>query len=197
MLAVANIQSAGPVHRDSGRPVQGCVGGLAGIARERGGAIARNRSDGAVGIHLANAVVDVVRNKQVASRIQRQAFGIVQRGVGRRAAIARIPLGAAGHEGHQAVGSHPANPVVAGGEQVATAVHGHADGVAEAAVGRHRAVGGNPIGAVARHRGHRAAGIHLANAVVVIVRNEQVARLVYRHPARGTQGGIGCRPAVA
>src|SRR5208282_1918354 len=83
--------------------------------------------------------------------------------------------------------------------EVARAVHRHAIGLEEFRAGGWTVVPAIAPGSVARHRGNDAAGVHLADALVIIIHDIEVARAVHRH-AIGTvefrAGGWDVVPVV-
>ena len=67
----------------------------------------------------------------------------------------------------------------------------------QSSVGRETAIAGITRAPIARHRADDAVGVHLADALVVLIHNENIANTVHFHAQRGVQRGTGCRPAIA
>src|ERR1039458_3052859 len=152
VAVVSNIQIAGDIesHAD-GVAYSGivCRAAIPGIA---GDPIASHSGDDAVNVHLADAIVDSVCNIQVADGIESETLGIIQAGVGGRAAIPGIagdPI--ASHSGDDAVGVHLADEAadIVTKIEVAGRVEGHAKAFTNC-----------------RHGGNDAVGVHLADAMV-------------------------------
>ena len=92
-----NEQVSGAIHRHAQGRGQGGVGGRAPRARIGGSAAFSDRRDDAVDIDFENHMVRIVRDEQVACRVNRQPFGGAEAG---RAA-------GCGHHRHRSVGSEP------------------------------------------------------------------------------------------
>src|SRR5260370_23968838 len=85
-----------------------------------------------------------------------------------------------------------------GDEEVAGAVHGHTTSVSQAGAGGRAAVAAKGSNPIASHRGDDARdGIHLPDALVALVGDEEVAGAVHGHTTRETHAGAGGRAAVA
>src|SRR6266480_7473517 len=151
---------------------------------------------------LANSVVSLVRDVQIAARIQRDPVWVVETRARRRTAIAR--------EGGAAIARHggddprrrgdPANSVVALVRDVDIAVRIQRDTirVVEARARRRTTVAREGGAAIARHGGDDSRRrIDLANAVVVLVRNIEVATCIQRHSSWVVEARARRRAAIA
>ena len=126
------------------------VGGRAAVSRVCRTALARNRGDNAVDVHLANSLVIVVSNIHVAVDIERHA-GRMEAGAGGRVAIPRVAIATiACHRGDDAVGIHLADATVSpiGNEHVAESIGDHVLGLYQAGVGGRAAI--SAVGCVAK-----------------------------------------------
>ena len=126
---------------------------------------------------LADAVIRLVADVEVAGRIHRHPERLVQTGAGGRAAVAgegKAPI--ARYRGDNPGGIHlpdAVTPNVGGDEEVAGRIHCHVS---------RAAVAGKDKGSVARYRGDNPGSIHLADAVITPVGDVEVARRIHRHP---------------
>src|SRR5208282_3389700 len=171
------------------------------VARTSG---ARHGGDGTGGdVHLADALVESVPNVNIARAVHRHAFGIGEFCAGGRTIVPdRAQHSVARHGGDGAAGAHLADAVVKSGRdvEVARAVHCHAIGKEDFRGGGRDAVPVVAPSSGARHGGDVPAGVHLADAVVVLVRYVQVARAVHRHASGIVEfraGGRHIVPVVA
>ena len=101
-------------------------GGRAAVSAEAFCPRPRDSGDGAVGIHLADAVVARIGNVEVAGVVHRHAGGAPQLSRGGRAAVSAVALCPRPRDsGDDAVGGHLADAVVAriGNVEVAGVVH--------------------------------------------------------------------------
>src|SRR2546428_2509117 len=134
---------------------------------------------------LANSVVTLVRDVQIAARIQRDPVWVVETRARRRTAIAR--------EGGAAIARHggddprrcgdPANSVVAlvRDVDIAARIHRNTVWVVEARARRRTAIAREGGAAIACHGGDGPRrGIDLADAVVFLVRDVEVATCLQR-----------------
>src|SRR5262249_19902131 len=151
--------------------------------------------------YLADALVGVVGDVQVAAAVHHHPERVEQAGRCGRAAIAAVAVGAvAGNGGDDAGRQDDLADVAAvvADEQVACAVQRHS--VREVQLGR------AGLAAVPGEAGDAGAGDgddvagrldDLADAVVALVGEEDVAAAVHRHPVRGVQRGGGRCDVVA
>ena len=200
--SVRNVEVAGAVQRNPfGGPKPRC-GGRAAVAPEPARPRAGDgRNVAGRGVHPADAVVESVRNVEVAGAVQRNPFGGPKPRCGGRAAVAPEPARPRAGDGRNVAGRgvHPADAVVEGVRNVEVA----------------RAVQRNPFGGPKPRCGGRATvapeaerpragdgrnvpgrGVHLADAVVPSIRNVEVAGAVQRNPPRGVERRRGGRAAV-
>ena len=198
---VSDVEDARRVESDAVRDAQPSAGGGVAVAAEAGVAGAGDGRDDPVGRHLADAEVALVRDVEVARRVEGDVVREVQLGGGGGALVAtKAGNTGAGKRGDDPVGRHPADAVVrgVGDEEIARGVYGDA--------GRGLELGGSRQAAVATEAGPTGAGDgrddpgvgrHPADAVVVGVGDEEVARGVHGDAGRGLELGGGRQAVVA
>ena len=210
---VGDIEVARGIQADPswhGQPGSGSGGSIAG---ESAGAAARDGSDDAVLVHLADSAIPAIRYEQIAGRIHRHVLRGGQMGGGgrsvvtgesRNAVAARIGAdGSVGRDLSDAVDDRFGDIDVAG------RIHRQAGGIGYLGAGGEAAVAARAVDAGPRDSGYgTAGGGHLADAHPLHFRNVEVAggvhsdglrleqtRAVRLHPiariARGTHAGDG------
>src|SRR5439155_347472 len=151
---------------------------------------------------LANSVVTLVRDVQIAARIQRDPVWVVETRARRRTAIAR--------EGWAAIARHggddprrcsdPANSVVAlvRDVEIAARIQRDTDWVVEARARRRTAIAREAVEAIARHgRDDPRRRSDLANAVVALVRDVEIAACIQRDTDWAVEARARRRIAIA
>ena len=106
----------------------------------------------------------------------------------------------AGHRRDDPVGVHLSDAVIVAirNEEVALSVHRHRLGMPQTGSGCWTTVARvDALLAVAGHSCDDPIDVHLAHAIVALVREIQIARAVYCHSGRKIERGFGCGTAVA
>ena len=160
----------------------------------------RDRGDHPCSVHLADAVVALIGDVQVARCVQRHAAGNVQLRRRSRAAVPAVaaPPGSC-HRGDHPRSVHLADAVgaIIGDVQVAGAVQRHADGVGQSRRNGRAAIPSSEAETPGScHRGDHSRSVHLADAVVERIGDVQVARSVHRHASGLVQLRRRSRAAV-
>ena len=181
-----------PIHGYAGRTIEIGVRGQAAIARAAGKIIgfACKGADDAVGIHLANHIISVIRNKHIAPLVCHRVIGLVQLGIGRRAAVPGIPVRAiARHRGNNPVGGDLANHVIVPIHDIKVAhrIQRYIIRQIDRGIGRLLTIAGISRRAIARHRRDEAVRADFPDDVVIQVGNEDVAVRILRHRIRPVQ----------
>ena len=150
--------------------------------------IARNRTDISRGIHLTDAAVVAVRDVDIPGTVHRHASGPVELRAGRRpsiAAVTRSPV--ARHSTDISRGIHLTDAAVVAVRDVDIpgTVHRHASGPVELRAGRRPSIAAVTRSPVARHSTDISRCIHLADALVGLVRDVDIPGTIQRH-AKGT-----------
>ena len=165
-----------------------------------------HRGNIAGGIHLADAMVVVFDNVNVARTVHRHATRVIKLRLDCRAAVpAVIGFPGSHHRGDVAGGIHLADTVVSriGDVEVAHTVRRHAAGERELRLNRRAAV---PTVAsllrfwirlpCSRHCGNVASGIHLADSMAFAFDNVEIAHTVQCHATGREEAGLDRRAAV-
>ena len=203
VAGIRDQEIPGGVHRDTVGPVQFGGGGRTVIAAVAFGSIAGDGGDHAGGvIHLTDHVVARVGDEEVPRGVQRDISGPVQFGSSGRTVVAAVAPGPiAGNRGDEPRGSvHLTDPVVVvvGDEEVPGGVHRHAYRTVQLGGGGGSAIAAEAFASVAGHRGDQVCrGVHLADSVVFVVRDEEVPGGVHRDTIRAAQSGGGGRTVIA
>jgi hypothetical protein len=148
--------------------------------------------------HLADALVLVVRDVEVARAVHRHTSGIIEFCAGGRDVVPVVrgcSVARHGGDGAARIDLTDALVVVVPDVEVARAVHRHGSGIDFCAGGRD-IVPIVPCCSVASHGGDSAARIDLADAPVGEVRDVEVARAVHRHASGIIEFCAGGRDVV-
>ena len=198
VAAVRNVEVAGRVHGQQGGVVQGGASGRPAVLGPRvtGRAGARHRRDDAGGRRdFADALVRLIRNVEVARAVHRHPVRGVQGGRdGQPTVLGRRVTRRAGarHRRDKPGRRRDLADALVGGIRnvdVARRVHGDRGRLVQIRPGAASAVPVVPRVAGAGERGDVAVGVHLADAVVRLIRNVDVAGRVQGHPERSVQAG--------
>src|SRR5208337_2898994 len=165
---VRNIQVSCAVHGYSSRLVEFCGGSRSAVAGEAGNSVSGHRADIPTGVHLADALIALVRNVQVSCAVYRHpSIADTRHGTDVSARV------------------HLADALIAlvRNVQVSCAVHRHPNRLVQLRGGSCSAVASETGSSVPRHGADIPAGVHLTDALIVLVRNVQVSCAVYRHPS--------------
>ena len=158
------------------------------------------RDDRSTGVHLADAVIALIRNKQIARTVQRYTCGIAQPCDRSRPAVAQKGTDTVtGHGGDRSAAVHLADALIAliRNEQIAGTVQRYSEGIPQACARSRPAVTAKSGHTVTAHRGDCSAAVHLADAAIALIRDKQIARTVQHHPGGIRQACARSRPAVA
>ena len=203
VFSVRNVEVAGAVQRNPCGEVEPRRGGRAAVAAEAGHPRPGDGRDvSGSGIDPADAVVEQVRNVEVAAAVQSKPRGAVERRRGGRAAIAAEAEGPRAGDGRDVPGRgiDLADAVleVVRDVEVAGAVQRKPAGVSKPRRGGRAAIAAEasrPRSGDGRNVAGR--GIDLADTVVVRVRNVEVAGAVQRNPCGEVEPRRGGRAAIA
>ena len=196
---IGDVEVACAIHHHASGLVQLGLDRRAAVPAESPLSRARNGGDRPRGIDLANAVVVLIGDVEVARPVHRHASGQEERRLDRRAAVsAEASLFRARDGGDRPGAIDPADAVVVsiGDIEVARPVHRHAIGIVETRLSCRAAIPAEPLLSRARNGGDRPGGIHLADAVVVGIGDVEVACAVHRHAIGQVETRLSCRAAV-
>src|ERR1019366_9345319 len=197
VVLVGDVQVAGGIHGDACGIVQLGAGGRAVVAAEACRPTSGHGRDHAVR-NLADAMVVLVGDVQVAGGIHGDACGIVQLGAGGRAVVAAEACRpTSGHGRDHAVRNlADAMVVLVGDVQVAGGIHGDACGIVQLGAGGRAVVAAEACRPTSGH-GRDHAVRNLADAMVVLVGDVQVAGGIHGDACGIVQLGAGGRAVVA
>ena len=200
-LGVRNEEVTRDIHSDTGRVREMGSGGGAAVVAEAGDAGARDGGDEpGAGRDPADPVVVGIRDEEIAHGVDGDAGRGPQLGAGRGTAVtAKARLAGAGDGGDEpGAGRHLPDAAVVDvrDEEVASTVDGDTVRDAKLGTGGQIAVAAETRLARAGDRGDRASR-HLADALIVCVRDEEVARGVDGNAGRSIHLGARRGTAVA
>ena len=181
---IGDVEVACPVHRHGIGAVELRLDRRTLVPAETGLPGPRDRGDRPGGIHLANPVAAGIGDVEIACPVHRHTTGGGELRLGRRTPVpAETALPGPRDRGDRPGGIHLADALVEGiGDvEVARPVHRHAMGISELRLGRRTPVPAETARAGPRDRSDRPGGIHLADAVVALIGDVEVARPVHRH----------------
>ena len=98
-----------------------------------------------------------------------------------------------GGDGARGVHLTDAMAVLFGDEEVSRLIHRHAAGETQVQGGAGRGTSVTGVPTPPGDGGDDARGVHLADALVAPVEDEEVSRLIHRDTSGGTQAGVGGR----
>ena len=153
------------------------------------------------GVHPADAAVPVVGDVQVALAIRLQSKGLADLGRGGWAAVPAEAGGACpcvgGDDPRSGVHLADAVAVAFGDVQVALGIHVQAVGIVDLGLGGWAAIPAGAADARPRVGGDDPRhGVHLADAVVVLLADVQVARMIHLNIYRLPKAGLGGQVAI-
>src|ERR1039458_1963289 len=144
-------------------------------------------------------VAKVFSNKHVAGGVHRHASRTIQFHIGRRFAITRVVGPVARHRRDRFIAVHLANDVVPGvhNEQMAKFIRRQSIRHTQAGISRRASIAAIVVNSIPRNRCNNAIAPHLANALIIGVRNIQIAKDIHRHSLRVIEARICRRHAFA
>ena len=203
VVEVQNVDIPCTIHRHACGRVEFRTGRRASIAEVTLSSIARHRTDiSRARIHLADAVVAIVRNIDIPGAIHRLAHGIPEFRAGRHASIAVVTQSSIARHRTDLSRAHiHLTDAVVGfvrDVDIPCTIHRHASGREEFRAGRRFSIAVVTLSSIARHRTDLSrARIHLANAVVEIVRNVDIPGTIHRHASGIVEFRAGRHASIA
>ena len=168
-MVISDVDIARPVHRHATGAKELCLDRRASVPAEAEYSGPRNRGDRPRRIHLADAIVTVISDVDIARRVHRQSRGAKELRLDRRASVpAEAAFPGPRDRGDRPRRIHLADAVVSGiGDvNVAGPVHRQTRGAMELRLDRRASVPAEAVPHRPRDLGDRPRRIHLADAVV-------------------------------
>ena len=202
VVGIGYVEPPHPVQGHAVGLVQGGIGGRTAITRIAKHAGSRHGRHDTVGIHPPDFVVVLVRHIQIPRSIKHDIRRIAQACTGGGRPITGIARQTtAGHRGDDLVGERkPADAVVVAVRDVQMRprlIQRQPGGEVQRGIGGHPALTAEAGQAGARDGADGATGIHLADAMVIAVRDVEVALGILHAIGREPELRVGRRPAIA
>ena len=182
VISICDVEIAGIVHCYTFGIIKICINGRPVVSAAAPVSIACHRGDNTVCIHLADAVVTIICDVEIAGIVHCYAPGIIKPCISGRAVVSAVATGPiACHCGDNTACIHFADAVVRiiCDVEIAGIVHCYALRVIKPCISGRAVVSAVAPGSIACHRGDNTACIHLADAVVKSICDVEIAGIVH------------------